>query len=51
MDNKDKTLFCKTKPVDFIERYCSKLNMNTELTKLCTFIAIQISIPYLRSFV
>ena len=43
MDNKDKTLFCKTKPVDFIERYCSKLNMNTELTKLCTFIAIQIS--------
>ena len=39
MDNKDKTLFCKTKPEDFIERYCSKLNINVELTKLCKFIA------------
>ena len=42
MDNKDKTIFCKTKPEDFIERYCSKLNINSELTKLCKFIAIQI---------
>ena len=42
MDNKDKTLFCKTKPEDFIERYCSKLNINHELTKLCQFIAIKI---------
>ena len=42
MDNKDKTSFCKTKPEDFIERYCSKLNINTELTKLCQFIAIKI---------
>jgi transcription initiation factor TFIIB len=42
MDNKDKTLFCKTKPEDFIERYCSKLNINTELTKLCQFIALRI---------
>ena len=42
MDNKDKTAFCKTKPEDFIERYCSKLNINTELTKLCKFIAIKI---------
>ena len=42
MDNKDKTAFCKTKPEDFIERYCSKLNINSELTKLCKFIAINI---------
>jgi transcription initiation factor TFIIB len=42
MDNKDKTIFCKTKPEDFIERYCSKLNINLELTKLCQFIAIKI---------
>ena len=42
MDNKDKTAFCKTKPEDFIERYCSKLNINSELTKLCKFISIKI---------
>jgi transcription initiation factor TFIIB len=42
MDNKDKTVFCKTKPEAFIERYCSRLNINTELTKLCHFIAIKI---------
>jgi transcription initiation factor TFIIB len=42
MDNKDKTMFCKTKPEDFIERYCSKLNVNSELTKLCQFIAMKI---------
>jgi transcription initiation factor TFIIB len=42
MDNKDKTSFCKPKPQDFIERYCSKLNINSELTKLCHFIAIKI---------
>lgn len=42
MDNKDKTSFGKTKPEDFIERYCSKLSINLELTKLCQFIAIKI---------
>jgi len=42
MDNKDKTSFCKTKPEDFIERYCSKLSINSELTKLGQFIAIKI---------
>jgi len=42
MDNNDKTAFCKTKPEAFIERYCSKLNINVELTKLCQFIAIKI---------
>jgi len=42
MDNKEKTTFCRTKPEDFIERYCSKLNINNELTKLCQFISIKI---------
>jgi transcription initiation factor TFIIB len=42
MDNKEKTSFCRTKPEAFIERYCSKLNINNELTKLCQFIAMKI---------
>ena len=42
MINKDKTNLCKTKPEAFIERYCSKLNINNELTKLCQFISIKI---------
>ena len=42
METNNKTSFCKTKPEAFIERYCSKLNINAELTKLCQFIAIKI---------
>jgi transcription initiation factor TFIIB len=42
LDNSEKTNFCKTKPEAFIERYCSRLNMNDELTKLCQFIAVMI---------
>lgn len=42
MDNKEKTSLCKTKPIAFIERFCSKLNMNAELTKLCQFITLKI---------
>jgi transcription initiation factor TFIIB len=42
MHNTDKTSFGKTKPEAFIERYCSKLNINNELTKLCQFIAMKI---------
>ena len=42
MINSDKTAFSKTKPEAFIERYCSKLNINTELTKLAQFVAIKI---------
>lgn len=33
---------CATLPSSFIERYCSKLNINTELTMLAKFIAIKI---------
>lgn len=42
VENKDKTNFCKTKPEAFIERYCSRLNINNELTQLCKFISIKI---------
>jgi len=38
----DKTSFHRTKPEAFIERYCSKLSMNNELTKLCQFISMKI---------
>ena len=42
VNNDEKTSFCKTKPEAFIERYCSRLNINGELTNLCKFIAIKI---------
>jgi transcription initiation factor TFIIB len=42
MNNNEKTSFCRTKPEAFIDRYCSKLNMNNELTKLCQFISMKI---------
>ena len=42
MTNKDKTTLCKTKPEDFIDRYCSKLNINQELTNCCKFVALRI---------
>jgi len=42
MDNKEKTNFGKTKPESFIERFCSKLNINNELTKLAQFVSIKI---------
>ena len=40
--NNDKTFFHQTKPLDFIERYCSRLSVNSELTKVCKFIAMRI---------
>jgi len=42
MDNKEKTNLGRTKPEAFIERYCSKLNINTELTRLCQFVSMKI---------
>jgi transcription initiation factor TFIIB len=47
MDDREKTNFCLTKPEAFIERYCSRLNINNELTKLCTFISIKIEREHL----
>jgi transcription initiation factor TFIIB len=42
MENDEKTSLCNTTPLSFIDRYCSKLNINAELTKLCKFIAVRI---------
>ena len=47
MTNNDKTALCKTKPEAFIERYCSRLNINQELTKCCMFIALRIQKQHL----
>ena len=40
--NNTKTHFCQTKSIDFMGRFCCKLSMNKELTKLCQFIALRI---------
>lgn len=41
-DFSDKIILCNTSPSDFIQRFCSKLNITAELTKLCEFIAIMV---------
>ena len=41
-ENNDLIELNKTTPLSFIERYCSKLNINNELTKLCKFISHKI---------
>ncbi len=38
----EKTVLCNTRPESFIERYCSRLNINAELTKICQFMSIKI---------
>jgi transcription initiation factor TFIIB len=40
--DEDRTNFVKTTPNDFIERYCSRLNISAELTQLCKFISVKI---------
>ena len=42
METDDKTHLCQTKPIDFIERFCSKLDIDKELTTLAQFIAFRI---------
>ena len=42
MASNNKTKFDDTKPIAFIDRFCSKLNMNKELTKVCQFVAFRI---------
>jgi transcription initiation factor TFIIIB Brf1 subunit/transcription initiation factor TFIIB len=39
----EKTIFCKTKPNVFFDRFCCKLQMNNELLMLCKFISYKIS--------
>lgn len=41
-ENDDKTHLTQTTPDVFIERFCSKLNITEELTKLCKFIAVKV---------
>lgn len=42
MKTNEKTMFVKTTPDSFIQRYCSKLGISAELTKLCEFVSIKI---------
>ena len=42
MNNNDKIVLNKTTPISFIDRYCSRLGINKELTNVCKFIAIRI---------
>ena len=42
MESNEKSHFKKTEPLDFIERYCSRLCMNAELVKLAKFICLKI---------
>jgi transcription initiation factor TFIIB len=42
MEYNDKTVLCHTRPVAFIERYASKLNINDELTKVAKFVSMKI---------
>lgn len=37
--SEEQTNLCSTMPQDFIERYCSRLNMNKKQTMLCMFVA------------
>ena len=39
----EKTILYQSTPISFIERYCSKLNINQELTMLCKFIANKVT--------
>lgn len=41
-ENNEKTALCQTTPIAFIDRYCSRLGINAELTRLCKFIATRI---------
>ncbi len=41
-NNEVKTTLSQTTPENFIDRYCSRLNINDELTKVCRFVAKKI---------
>ena len=41
-NNNEKTVLTQATPALFIERFCSKLSINQELTKLCKFIASKV---------
>ena len=37
--NKNTTELCSSTPSSFVDRYCSRLNMNSELIMLCKFVS------------
>ena len=49
MELSDKTEFGKSTPAAFIERYCSRLQMNHELSLLSKFISIKLENDYIIS--
>lgn len=49
LDASERTAFQQTKPEAFVERYCTKLYLNAELTRLCHFIAIKVEKENLMS--
>ena len=42
LPNEEKISFNDTKPIAFMARFCSKLDMNSSMTKLCEFVSIKI---------
>jgi transcription initiation factor TFIIB len=42
LPNEEKISFNDTKPIAFMARFCSKLGMNSNMTKLCEFVSIKI---------
>ena len=43
LENNCKTALTSMKPVLFIDRYCSYLQINSELTQLCKFVALRVN--------
>ena len=43
LENNCKTRFTNMEPVLFIERFCSHLQINNELTQLCKFVALRVN--------
>ena len=43
LENNCKTTFTNMEPVLFIERFCSHLQINNELTQLCKFVALRVN--------
>ena len=41
--NNEKTHFHQTQPVDFVDRFASRLAMTQEVTKVCQFVALRIN--------
>lgn len=42
VDVQEKTTYCTTTPESFIDRYCSHLHINQELTQFCMFLSMKV---------